>query len=377
MRLLYWTETYWPLIGGVQTYSRQFIRAIQKRGYDVSVITVRLDDSAEFETVDGAAVHRLPIHDVLRGRDPAAFLSLRQKIARIRQEFDPDIGHVNFYGPSIALYLEANKCTPIPTVVATHMDMTTGGGFGAIVGRAFDQADWVTAVSGAALGDLVKAFPAIREKSSFIYNGLDTSGTRAMPLPDGPPRVLGVGRLVREKGFDTALDAFAKLHGRFPDAKLTIAGDGPERSTLEQQAKKLGLENAVNFTGWVASERIYDLVADSTAVVVPSRMQEAFGLTALEAALTARPVVATAAGGLKEVVADGKTGFLVPIDDSDELADRLQAVLEDRDLAEELGAAARAAALRRFSIESNAQSYDTLYRRLASAEAAAAVEIFL
>ncbi len=374
MRLLYWTETYWPLIGGVQTYSRQFIRAIQELGYEVSVITVRLDDSAEFETVDGAAVHRLPIHDVLRGRDPAAFMSLRQKIAKIRQEFDPDIGHVNFYGPSIALYMEANKRAPIPTVIATHLDLTTSGGFGAIVGRAFDQAEWVTAVSRAALDDLVEAFPAIREKSSFIYNGLDTSDTRALPLPKGPPRILCFGRLVREKGFDTALEAFAKLRHSIPEAHLTIAGDGPERAALEQQAKKLGVEETVNFAGWIAPENIYDLIADSTVVVVPSRWQEVFGLTALEAALMARPVVASFTGGLKEVVVDGTTGFLVPIDDSTALADRLQDVLADRNLAEKFGAAARASALERFSIEVNAQSYDALYRRLESAEATVAAD---
>lgn len=67
MRLLYWTETFWPLIGGVQTYAKQFIPAIRRRGYEVAVITVRHHDYLEKESVDGATVYRLPFYEVLRG----------------------------------------------------------------------------------------------------------------------------------------------------------------------------------------------------------------------------------------------------------------------------------------------------------------------
>lgn len=373
MRLLYWTETYAPLIGGVQTYARQFIRAIQKRGYEVAVVTVRLDDSPENEVLDGAVVHRLPIHDVLRGRDPAAFLSLRKKIEAIRQEFQPDIGHVNFYGPSIAMYFETNKRAPLPTVVATHMDLSKGGGFGAIVGRAFDQAAWITAVSATALDDLTDAFPDIGGKSSFIYNGLETDDIRPVPLPAGGPQILCIGRLVKEKGFDTALEAFVHIRRSFPDARLTIAGDGPERGPLEQQAQTLGLGDSVSLPGWVAPEAIYDLIGQSTLIVAPSRVREAFGLTALEAALMARPVVATRAGGLQEVVIDGETGYLVPVDDAAALAGRVEEVLGTPSAAERLGEAARVSALARFSIDANAAAYDALYRELTADVAATAV----
>ena len=367
MRLLYWTETFWPLIGGVQTYAKQFIPAIRRRGYEVAVITVRHHDYLEKESVDGATVYRLPFYEVLRGRDPEAFAALRRRIEAIRWDFGPDLVHANLYGPSIVLHVETNKCAPVPTVVAIHSDFSESGGMGNIVRRLLDQAAWVTTVSAATLGDLEAMFSQIRGKSSFIYNGLATDGIEPTPLHADPPHVLCIGRVVDVKGFDVALEAFARVRGRFPAARLTIAGDGPERAALERQAQDLGLGDTVRFLGWVPPEAVYDLIGQSTVILVPSRWREPFGLVAVEAALMARPVIATHVGGLAEVVIDGETGFLVDKDDPAALARGLADVLAQPELAARLGAGARATALERFSMEANVAAYDALYRQVLAA----------
>ena len=366
LRILYWTETYWPLIGGIQNYAKQFIAEIRKRDYEVSVITVRLQDYPEEEIVDGTTVYRLPFHDVLRGRDPAAFIALRQQVEAIRTRFNPDLVHVNLYGPSVALHVETNKRAQLPTVVAIHQDLSGFGGFGSIVSRMFNQADWVTAVSAATLCDLTETFPQIRNKSTVIHNGLATDRFEPIRPPGDPPKALCIGRIVDAKGFDLALDAFALVREDFPTARLVIAGDGSERPALEQQAQRLEIEDAVEFIGWVSPEAVPDLICRSTVTLIPSRCRETFSLVAVESALMGRPVIATRAGGLEEVVIDGETGYLVSMGNAAAFARRLAEVFAQPEVAVRLGINARARALECFSIETNAASYDALYRRVLS-----------
>jgi glycogen(starch) synthase len=364
IRLLYWTEFFWPTIGGVETLAAQTIPVLKKRGYDITVVTTQQFDYPEHEILDGTTIHRLPFHEVLRSRDPEAFIRLRRKIASIRDDVAPALIHANLYGPSIALHLESNRRAPIPTVVAIHADFSESGGMGGIVHRAFGEAAWVTAVSDATLGDIRSMFPEIQDKSSRIYNGLTAGNVKPAPMPAGPPHILCIGRLIREKGFDVALDAFANVRESFPDARLTVAGDGPERPALEEQAKSLGLDGAVTFSGWVEPDSVFDLISRSTVMAVPSRWREPFGLVAIEAALMARPVVAARTGGLAEVVVDGKTGYLVGKENPSALADRLKLLLSQPRLAEELGQNARKDTIERFSIDANVDAYDTLYRRV-------------
>ncbi len=364
VRLLYWTEFFWPTIGGVETYSMQFIPALRERGYEVAVITAHQFDYAEEEILDGTTIHRLPFHEVLRARDPEAFVKLRRQVEAVRNDFAPDMVHANLYGPSIALHLETNRRSPVPTVIAIHTDFSESGGMGNIVRRSLDQAAWVTAVSKATLGDIRSMFPQIKDKSSCVYNGLVTENIEPRPLSADPPRVLCIGRLIRDKGFDVALDAFARVLGSFPNAKLTIAGEGLERPALERQAKVLGLGQSVAFAGWVEPGAVYELVSQSTVMLVPSRWREPFGIVAIEAALMARPVIAARTGGLAEVVIDAKTGFLVDKEDPQALADRLREVLSQPELAARLGQNARADMLKRFSMDANVAAYDALYRRV-------------
>lgn len=364
IRLLYWTEFFWPTIGGVETLAAQVIPVLKKRGYDITVVTTQQFEYPEHEVVDETTIHRLPFHEVLRSRDPEAFIRLRRRIASIRDDVGPDLIHTNLYGPSIALHLESNRRAPIPTVVAIHADFSESGGMGGIVHRAFDEAAWVTAVSDATLGDIRSMFPEIQDKSSRIYNGLTAGNAKPTPMPAGPPHILCIGRLIREKGFDVALNAFANVRESFPDARLTVAGDGPERPALEEQARSLGLEGSVTFPGWVEPGSVFDLISRSTVMAVPSRWREPFGLVAIEAALMARPVVAARTGGLAEVVIDGKTGYLVGKENPLALAERLKLLLSQPRLAEGLGQAARKDTIERFSIDANVDAYDALYRRV-------------
>lgn len=139
----------------------------------------------------------------------------------------------------------------------------------------------------------------------------------ATPFPDGPRRVLTAGRASREKGFDVLLAALARPAAA--DVRATLVAEGPERAALEAQIAELGVGDRVRLQPLVPRRELFALVADHHIVVVPSR-SEGLGMVALEALALGRPVVASAVGGLPEVVEDGVDGALVPPEDPDALA---------------------------------------------------------
>jgi hypothetical protein len=129
------------------------------------------------------------------------------------------------------------------------------------------------------------------------------------PFPDLPrPRVLFVGRLHKAKGVDVALAAFGRLHAA--GAHLVLVGDGPERPALEAEAARLGLADRVRFVGFLPHHRVPAALSNADVLVVPSVYEE-LGRVVLEAMQVGLPVVATATGGIPEVIHDGLNGFLV------------------------------------------------------------------
>lgn len=367
MRLLIWTEGFWPRVGGVESYLKQFIPEIRKRGYEVAVVTPQLEDYKAYpeeDVVEGAKVYRLPFYDVLFGKDPAEFFALRKRIEKIRRDFKPDLIQLILFGPSVLLHIESNKRDPIPTLVAIHSDLTRTDGLGNIAHRILNEANHMVTVSAATLEDLTKMFPQIQGKSSFIHNGLVTDNFKSAPMAADSTNILCIGRLVALKGFDIAIETLAQVRRTLPTATLTIVGDGEERSSLEQKAESCGLKESVNFTGWLPPEDVYKKIGESAVVLIPSQCRETFSLVAVEAALMGRPVVATRAGGLEEVVIDQETGFLVDMDDTNGFAERLENILGDAALRQRLGASALHSARNRFSIGTNAASYDELYRNV-------------
>ena len=172
--------------------------------------------------------------------------------------------------------------------------------------------------------------------------------------------LLGLGRLVPQKGYDVALRAFASVRERHPDAVLVIAGEGPERTELERLGQELGLGESVRFPG-----RAGDVAAwlQRAEVLVHPARWEGFGLVLLEAMLASLPVVATRVSAIPEIVVDGETGLLVPANDSVALAAALGHVLDDPALARQLAEAGLARARRDFSVERMATATAEVYRR--------------
>lgn len=174
---------------------------------------------------------------------------------------------------------------------------------------------------------------AVAAKLEVVPNGLD------LPAPPFAPgsRVLGVGRLIPQKGWDTLLDALAGT-----GLALTLAGDGPERAALEARSRALGVD--ARFEGAVPRARLDALYRDAACVVLASRRGEGLPNVLLEAMSYARLVVATPVAGVRDLVRDGENGLLVPPDDPRALAAAITRLRAEPPLAARLAGAARGTA---------------------------------
>ena len=172
-------------------------------------------------------------------------------------------------------------------------------------------------------------------------------------------RVIGtMRRLVPVKGVVYLIRAMALLHTHFPDVCLDIAGTGPEQTRLESEVHSLGLSDHVAFLGWRTD--IADLLAKWEIFVMPS-LQEGFGIAALDAMAAGLPVVATAVGGVPELVQNGLTGWLVPPGDSETLARKLGMLLLNPEQRMAMGAAGRDRARKHFSVDHHVAGIAKIY----------------
>jgi len=365
MKILYWTESFWPTIGGIEVLSAQFIPALQKRGFEIIVATdhhnLNLPDKAVF---NGIPVHRYHFQWALEKHDMGRLSMTLRQIAELKHTFRPDLIHINTCGPGIFFHLRTMDKYSAPSLVTVHALMTDSCAPDTILGRLLRSANWVSTVSESTLNDIRTILPETAHRSSVIYNGLDMPVLQPEPLPFETPRFLCLGRVIADKGFDLALTAFASVVERFPYARLVIAGDGPAKTDLMQLSVELGLTDSVEFAGWVAPEKIPELMNNATAVIMPSRWAEPFGLVALQAAQMARPVVATHIGGLPEVVIHGETGILVENEDVDALGEAIAFLLEHPKAAIQMGRNAHTRAQEIFGLSRCLDAYEALYRQI-------------
>ena len=175
------------------------------------------------------------------------------------------------------------------------------------------------------------------------------------------PRLLAVGRLIEAKDYPTLIAAARLLREGGVVFELNIAGDGPLRASLERLSSSAGLDGHVR---WLGSRRDVDSLMRTSDVFVMSSIREGQPMVLLEAMAAARPIVATAVGGIPGTVSGEREALLVPPRDPQALAAAVRRLLEDSELARRLGANARRRAVQEFSIEAVARAHVDLYQTL-------------
>jgi glycosyltransferase involved in cell wall biosynthesis len=215
----------------------------------------------------------------------------------------------------------------------------------------------------------LRGFP--RERMQVVYPGLamtDAQDTRveenlrnALGIDDDAPILLNVGRLHSVKGQLHLIPMMSLVRERLPKAKLLIAGEGELRPALTSAIAKAKLEDAIALLG---TRTDVDALLGISDVLVLSSESEAAPLPLLEAMRAGRPVVATAVGGVREIVREGTTGYVVPRADPAAMAAAVLRILGDPREARRMGDAARALARERFDIASSRKALQRLYGSL-------------
>lgn len=295
----------------------------------------------------------------------------RRALAAETEAFRPNVVHVNWWVPSGLAYWPANS-PGVPVVLTSHgTDLFLLDRFPAarhVAGPIFRAAREVTVIS-SPLVDRVRRLGVPAERIHVLPMPL--SADRFAPGATAgreSHRLLFVGRLIERKGAEFAIRAVAELRGRGRGVSLTVVGDGPERPRLEALARELGAQDAVEFAGALPHDAVSAHYRSASVLLMPAVTdwkgeQEGFGMVLVEAMASGLPVVATRSGGIPDVVADGTTGLLVPERDASALARAAATLLDDPAQAGALAAAARRELDDRFSPDTIARGFDTVYRR--------------
>lgn len=378
-RVLFWSELFLPDIGGVEVLSNHLIQNLQRQGHEFYIVTSNINRRDLVEPFDilPVPIHRFPFRSAFANHDFSKIKEIVNTLDELLHTCKPDLIHLNSQGISLfflELLLKNNPNLLIPLIFSLHspvwpphLDRNTRDPAQDLLTRYLFRASRVTAVSQAIFQDVTEMTPAIAPRTSLILNGLPLPNLEPTPLPFDPPRLLCIGRVVREKGFDLVVGALAQLRTHFSEVRLIVAGNGPELLTLHQQIAALGLSSAVDLLGWIAPEQIPALINTCTAVIMPSRWEEPFGLVALQASQMARPVIASKVGGLPEVVGDQMTGLLIEPDNLDSLTTAISTLLKNPQMAVQMGSTGRLRAQQNFNLDQCVHQYDTLYRSVTSA----------
>jgi phosphatidylinositol alpha-1,6-mannosyltransferase len=212
---------------------------------------------------------------------------------------------------------------------------------------------------------MLKAPSFLRKKISVIYPGVEVESS--FQNNDDEKVILFVGRLVERKGLFDLLKAFSFVLRKFPDSRLEIVGDGPERDRLEAFAEEIGISGKVFFRGELRGDDLKEAYRRCSIFTCPSKETkwdaEGFGTVFLEAAVFSKPSVATNSGGIPEAVVNGETGILVKPGDIGELANSLILLLQDQEKRRFLGSKGRERAIKYFTWDVSSEKLLELFSR--------------
>lgn len=338
LKICHWIESYLPTIGGGEVLLSQLVRAQKKQGHIVHILTNRQSGTLDFEEVDGVTVERFSFGEAMQNRDVAQIIcTLKQVVEHIQREM-PDVIHLHSQQAMAFFFLRLPRTAYGKAIYTAHDGNYPEKGAGSsLVGQVVDRVDAVVAPSEHSRRIYVNCFPQAASKICCIYNSLPAPDAVYSSVDVSNVRVVALGRMVYEKGFDVFIEAIRLLGDECHAFSFELIGDGPERPVLERLVEQAGLTSCVRFTGWVEPSDIFKSLSKASLVVVPSRWQEPFGLVALQAMQCGRAVVASAVGGLSEVVEDGETGLLVPPDAPAALATTLRGLLRNYVRMQEMG----------------------------------------
>jgi len=396
LNICFVSPEYFPISGGTGAYVYYLSQQLQKLGHNVHVVARHRANSTEI--VDGVNVIYVRGVGSPLTRYWRFARSTLKKLEELNRKLEFDVIHANLpLVPSFAIPNETGSAL-ISTVHSTwkgEAEAVKRGGrrklnpneksmlrFSSLLRfyekKLMKRSDALIAVSMHTRKELVELYGVAEEKIHVIYNGVDVhkfrkDGDRAgvrreLGIEEEQKVILCVGRLYYRKGLATLLQSIPKVVQKFADVKFVISGKGFKRDedNLRALAEKLKIEGSVMLLGYFPDERLPDLYAASDIFVLPA-LYENFPFAILEAQSTGLPVISTRVGGIPEFLTSNENGLLVEPGDPEQLAEVVLVLLEDPELATELGTCGRRLVEEKFAWPSIAGKVVDLYQRMSQA----------
>jgi N-acetyl-alpha-D-glucosaminyl L-malate synthase BshA len=346
---------------------------LARRGHEVHFITYAMPFRLS-SFVENVYYHEVEIPSYPLFDHPPYSLALTVAMHNTAVQHNLDLIHAHYAVPHatsawIAKEMVGRKCFVVVTTLH-GTDITLVGqdpSYQSITQFSIQKSDGVTAVSEYLRRETVEHFDIGADRIEVIPNFVDLAlykrdahpCHRARLSQPGESIVMHISNFRAVKRVDDAVRVFARIARRLP-ARLVLIGDGPERGRVQQTADEEGVAERVIFLG--KQESVAEILTCADLFLLPSA-SESFGLVALEAMSCGVPIVATAVGGVPEVVPHGEAGFLTAVGAVEDMAEHGVAILKDNETWRRMSEAARRAA-ERFSAERVVPLYEQYYQRV-------------
>lgn len=364
--------TCYPTYGGSGVVATEIGMELAQRGHEVHFVTyanpIRLADETP-----GIVYHEVEVSSYPLFQYPPYSLALASRMADVAKRANLDLLHVHYAIPhSVSATLASQMLGGrLPFITTLHgTDVTLVGAepsYLPITRFAIESSPAVTCISTHLRDEVFRVFGIDRPievipnfVNGAMYRPVDDPALRAKYAEPDEKLVAHLSNFRPVKRVLDCIEVFARLIRRVP-SRLLMIGDGPDRHAAESLAAQLGVRDRVEFLGKRRDVAVLLGIAD--LLLLPSQM-ESFGLAALEAMACGTVPIATRVGGLPEVVTDGQDGYLVPVGDTDAMAEVAESVLRSPERTRQLRAAARNTSLSRFGSESVIRMYVSLYESL-------------
>ncbi len=342
--------------GGAETMCENLTYALTKLGHSVTVVSLYNEKTPISQRMEAAGIRILYLDKKL-GLD----ISMVTKLAKIMRREKPDVVHTHL--DVIKYAVAAAKLSGIRRCVHTVHNVAheeAGGRLQKIINTVYFRLGWSVpvALSPEVRRTIVSFYNMKEEKVPVIYNGVDLS--RCLPKTGyeltKPVQLLHIGRFNYQKNHRGLLEAFSAIVQKHPDCCLNLLGDGELRPEVEAYAEELGIREKVIFHG--SQSNVYPYLHSADIFLLPSRF-EGMPMTIIEAMGTGLPVVASAVGGVPDMLRNGDSGMLVS-QEPQSVSDAVLKLLNEEALRRTLGENARKDSVR-FSAEHMAASYCSTY----------------
>ena len=369
----------YPTFGGSGVLATELGKALADEGHQVHFITyqqpVRLNVFNTNIFYHEVRVPTYPLFDY-----PPYEVALASTMVDVIINHDLDLLHVHYAIPHASAAYMAKQIVKskngrnIPVITTLHgTDITLVGKdktYEPVVTFSINESDAITAVSQNLREETYRSFPITKE-IEVITNFVDVSRFNKKPFdafkkviaPEGEKILVHASNFRKVKRVDDVIRIFAEVRKAMP-AKLLMVGDGPERPATEELARELGVIDDIRFVG--KQEQMEEILAVSDLFLLPSEY-ESFGLAALEAMAAKVVVISSNAGGLPEIVIQGKTGFMANVGDVATMSKDAIAILEDNTRLEQMKQTAFEHACT-FDIQHIIPQYEKLYSRFCRME---------